>query len=199
VSRKASPPDRHPHPRPCRSDRNRIVRVTQVSTKVQTMQTTQERATGIRSPGATLLFIRIAWRNDFVGYFARRHISMTGISVSSRTSALTKAAWAAASRARRRSWCTTSAVRAARNTGGPAGHDRPDRPDRVAGRCRDRRKICLKHACRRVRCEREGRPVGVRGQAEAPLTAALTIGLMDGGRARECFAADFGDERSVKW
>jgi hypothetical protein len=38
-----------------------------------------------------------------------------------------------------------------------------------------------------------------RGQAEALLTAALTIGLMDGGRARECFAADFGDERSVKW
>ena len=37
------------------------------------------------------------------------------------------------------------------------------------------------------------------GRAEAPLTVTLTIGLMDGGQARECFAADFGDERSVNW
>jgi hypothetical protein len=41
--------------------------------------------------------------------------------------------------------------------------------------------------------------LALRGQAEAPLTAALTIGLMDGGQTRECFAADFGDERSMKW
>ena len=44
-----------------------------------------------------------------------------------------------------------------------------------------------------------GDQLALRGQAEAPLTASLTIGLMDGGQARECFAADFGDERSVNW
>jgi hypothetical protein len=41
--------------------------------------------------------------------------------------------------------------------------------------------------------------LALRGQAEAPLTATFTIGLMDGGQTRECFAADFGDERSVNW
>jgi hypothetical protein len=41
--------------------------------------------------------------------------------------------------------------------------------------------------------------LALRGQADAPLTATLTIGLMDGGQARECFAAEFGDERSVNW
>ena len=41
--------------------------------------------------------------------------------------------------------------------------------------------------------------LALRGQAEAPLTATLTIGLMDGGQRRECFAADFGEERSVNW